>query len=117
MNPIIDWEDEDVWELIKKHNIPYCELYDQGMKRLGCIGCPMGGRKGMLQDFERYPKYKAEYLRCFDVMMQNRRERGLDSMKKWECGLDIFNWWIREADKTTDEITLFDESEEDNGAE
>lgn len=109
VNPIIDWEDEDVWEFIHKYNVPYCELYDQGMTRIGCIGCPMGGRKGMIRDFERYPKYKENYLRCFDRMMQNRKDRGLHSKMKWESGLDIFNWWIREADKPTNELTLFEE--------
>ena len=41
VNPIIDWEDEDVWEFIRSKHIPYCELYDEGFDRLGCIGCPM----------------------------------------------------------------------------
>lgn len=117
VNPIIDWEDEDVWEFINKYDVPYCELYDQGMKRLGCVGCPLSGRSVMLRDFERYPKYKAEYLRCFDKMIQTRKERAVKSDLKWESGQDIFNWWIREADKTTNEITLFDESEEDNGTD
>ena len=34
VNPIIDWPDEDVWEFIKRYNVPYCELYDFGFKRL-----------------------------------------------------------------------------------
>ena len=41
LNPIIDWDDSDVWEFIHEYKVPYCELYDQGYKRLGCIGCPM----------------------------------------------------------------------------
>lgn len=40
-NPIIDWYDSDVWDFIKENNMPYCELYDKGYKRIGCIGCPM----------------------------------------------------------------------------
>lgn len=43
-NPIIDWEDEDVWEFIKSNNFPYCKLYDMGYSRIGCIGCPMASR-------------------------------------------------------------------------
>lgn len=41
VNPIIEWEDHDIWDFIKANKIKYCELYDQGFKRLGCIGCPM----------------------------------------------------------------------------
>lgn len=43
INPIIDWTDDEVWEFIKEFNVPYCKLYDQGHKRLGCIACPMSG--------------------------------------------------------------------------
>lgn len=72
INPIVDWTEEDVWEFIKEvAKVPYCELYDQGYERLGCIGCPLQGRKGMLEDFERYPRYKALYIKAFDKMIAN----------------------------------------------
>jgi phosphoadenosine phosphosulfate reductase len=40
VNPIVDWMDEDVWEFIRTEKLPYCCLYDEGFKRLGCVGCP-----------------------------------------------------------------------------
>lgn len=92
VNPIIDWTDEDVWEFIRKHNVPYCELYDKGHKRLGCIGCPMSYNRK--EELERYPAYKAQYIRCFNKMYQNRVERGLTSMQSWTCGEDIYKWWV-----------------------
>ena len=51
LNPIIDWEDSDVWEFIREYNISYCKLYDEGYTRLGCIGCPMDTKQ--LEAFER----------------------------------------------------------------
>ena len=45
VNPIIDWEDADVWEYLNGRNIEHCILYDRGYTRIGCIGCPMAGRK------------------------------------------------------------------------
>ena len=66
LNPIVDWEDDDVWEFIKQRNLPYCELYDQGFKRLGCVGCPMGGKKNRTKGFERWPQYRKAYIRAFD---------------------------------------------------
>ena len=71
INPIIDWTDAEVWEFIKEYNIPYCELYDQGFKRLGCIGCPMGTVAQREYEFERYPKYKNLYLMAFQKMIDN----------------------------------------------
>lgn len=72
VNPIIDWTDEEVWEFIHEYKVPYCKLYDEGFKRLGCIGCPMGSVKQRLYEFERYPKYKNLYLLAFQKMIENR---------------------------------------------
>lgn len=80
INPIIDWDDSEVWEFIKEYNIPYCCLYDEGFKRLGCIGCPMGSVKQRQMEFERYPKYKNLYLLAFQKMID--RWGGATQMKK-----------------------------------
>lgn len=97
INPIIDWEDEDVWEFIHKHNIPYCELYDQGYKRLGCIGCPMGRSIRQLAEFEHYPKYKKIYLMAFEKMLKMRKSKGLPTFG-WESAEDVFEWWVDEKE-------------------
>lgn len=65
INPIIDWTNGEVWEFIREYNIPYCSLYDEGFDRLGCIGCPMSSRADREKEFERWPKYKAAYMRAF----------------------------------------------------
>lgn len=54
LHPIIDWSDADVWEYIRTYNVPYCKLYDEGKKRLGCIMCPYQGTAGMRRDAERW---------------------------------------------------------------
>ena len=72
INPIINWEDEDVWEFIHRENIQYCKLYDEGEKRLGCIGCPIAGSRTMERDFAKYPKYKELYLKAFGTMIAER---------------------------------------------
>lgn len=88
LNPIIDWEDEDVWEFIRKNNIPYCSLYDNGYKRLGCIGCPMSAKAA--EELEKYPKYKRAYLKAFERML---KESGKEY--KWKTGEDVMKWWLR----------------------
>ena len=75
LNPIVDWTDKDVWNFLNNVvKVPHCELYDQGYRRLGCIGCPMGGSEQMKRDFERYPKYKDAYIRAFDRMVANHKD-------------------------------------------
>ena len=76
LNPIIDWTTDEVWEFIHRYNIPYCKLYDQGFKRLGCIGCPMATPKEKQREFERYPKFKEAYIRAFDRMIKHQIEGG-----------------------------------------
>lgn len=88
LNPIIDWENDDVWEFIREYNVSYCELYDQGYKRLGCIGCPMAYNQA--EELEKYPKYKAAYLRTFQRMYESFDK----DMCKWKSGQDIYDWWI-----------------------
>lgn len=78
LNPIIDWSTEEVWEFIHRYNIPYCELYDQGFKRLGCIGCPMSTHR--VEELERYPKFKQAYIRAFDRMIEEQNRGGVQGI-------------------------------------
>ena len=96
LNPIVDWTTAEVWEFIKEYNIPYCCLYDEGFTRLGCIGCPMGGRKSQEREFKRWPKYKENYIRAFDKLLKYRHKHELDGdgRQSWETGEDVYNWWL-----------------------
>lgn len=90
LNPIIDWTTDEVWEFIHEYNVSYCELYDRGFTRLGCIGCPMATHQG--EELEEYQKYKRAYIRAFGRMLDNLNEiRDTD----WKSGEDVYNWWIR----------------------
>lgn len=91
INPIIDWENSDVWEFIEKFKIPYCELYDKGYTRLGCIGCPMNNKAE--RELNTYPKYKAAYLRAFKKMLENNKKRGLET--GWKTETEVMKWWLK----------------------
>lgn len=91
-NPIVDWSEETVWRFIKDQGLPYCSLYDEGFHRLGCIGCPMASKKEKLKSFERWPKYREQYIRTFDKMIAARKEAGLPT--EWKTGEQVMQWWI-----------------------
>jgi phosphoadenosine phosphosulfate reductase len=93
LNPIIDWQNDDVWEYLNGNNIPHCCLYDEGFHRIGCIGCPMSREKGMLREFARWPKYYNAYMRTFTRMLEVRRASGLDCAR-WPDAQAVMNWWI-----------------------
>ena len=92
VNPIVDWTDEEVWEFIREYKIPYCSLYDEGWKRLGCIGCPMSGGEKMIREFERWPAVRKMYLKAFEDMLESRKRDGLETMM-WETAEDVMTWW------------------------
>jgi len=102
VNPIIDWTEDDVWEFIKVYRkIPYCKLYDEGYKRIGCIGCPMATTKERLKQFARYPKFKQNYIMAFDKMLENYSDKG--KVSDWKTGEDVFNWWLYHKFQKSDE--------------
>ncbi|MFR5631432.1 MAG: phosphoadenosine phosphosulfate reductase family protein [Monoglobales bacterium] len=103
LNPIIDWTTEDVWNFIRRYSVPYCELYDQGFSRLGCIGCPLASIRNREKEFERYPQYKAAYIRAFDRMVRARSACG-KSTGNWIDGTSVFEWWMYRNKKADHQV-------------
>ena len=112
VNPIIDWEDSEIWDFIKAHSIPYCSLYDEGFQRIGCIGCPMARTRGREQEFIRWPKYKEAYLRAFKKMLEEREKKGIVWLQQDQKvnEIDVYNWWM-EYDVLPGQINLFEDYE------
>lgn len=94
-NPIIDWSDSDVWDYIDAEHININPLYQCGFSRVGCIGCPMAGKKGREFEFSRYNTYQRAYIRAFDRMIEERKRRGLPC--DWQTGIDVFHWWMEDG--------------------
>ena len=39
INPLADWSEQQVWDYIASHNVPYNPLHDQGYPSIGCASC------------------------------------------------------------------------------
>jgi phosphoadenosine phosphosulfate reductase len=39
INPLVDWSEDQVWEYIKVHKVPYNTLHDKGFPSIGCQPC------------------------------------------------------------------------------
>lgn len=107
INPIIDWTHSDIWQYIRANNIKYNPLYDMGYKRVGCVGCPMGGCKHMQKEFADFPVYKQNYIKAFDRMVKRRNEIGLKTI--WANGQEVFDWWINDKNLIKGQMSLFEE--------
>ncbi|QBQ54689.1 phosphoadenylyl-sulfate reductase [Nitrosococcus wardiae] len=38
-NPLIDWSEDDIWDYIRRFELPYNALHDQGYASIGCAPC------------------------------------------------------------------------------
>jgi len=45
-NPLVEWTNEQVWEYIKTHQVPYNPLHDQHYPSIGCSVCTKPVRPG-----------------------------------------------------------------------
>ncbi len=39
LNPLADWSEQQVWDYIRAHNVPYNVLHDRGFPSIGCAPC------------------------------------------------------------------------------
>lgn len=46
LNPLAEWSEEDVWEYIRRNNVPYNDLHDQGFPSIGCAPCTRAVKPG-----------------------------------------------------------------------
>lgn len=104
-NPILTFTEKDVWRYIKENDIEVNPLYEMGYRRVGCIGCPLGGRKNQVKEFKDFPKHKQAYIKAFGRMLDKRNEIGLKV--GWKTGEEVFDWWIgQDAKNVEGQITM-----------
>jgi len=46
INPIAFWSEEQVWEFIRRENVPYSNLYEKGFPSIGCEPCTRAVKPG-----------------------------------------------------------------------
>lgn len=101
VNPIIHWTDDEVWDYIRLRDINYCKLYDEGFKRLGCVGCPMASTKNRLIDFERWPHVERYFKKALVAFMEAKPEAC--ERCNWHTLDDLWNWWLEIKEETEEE--------------
>lgn len=106
INPILNWTESDVWEFLHHYGCYGNPLYQCGKSRIGCIGCPMQGKKGMRKEFRKYPKYYYNYIRAFDKMVKAINESGRKTTA-WKNGEEVMRWWVSDINEIQGQ-TLFE---------
>jgi phosphoadenosine phosphosulfate reductase len=55
INPLADWTDGEVWDYIRKRDVPYNELHDRGYPSIGCTHCTRAVLAGEQERAGRWP--------------------------------------------------------------
>lgn len=67
--PMAIWLESDVWDYIRKYNIPYSKIYDMGYTRTGCMFCMFGLHMDENNRFERMKiTHPQIYNYCMDKL-------------------------------------------------
>jgi 3'-phosphoadenosine 5'-phosphosulfate sulfotransferase (PAPS reductase)/FAD synthetase len=95
--PLSIWTEADVWDYIRRFNLPYCSIYDRGIRRTGCMVCGFGCH---LKDDRRFYFLKEHSPKIYEHFM-NMSNNGITYREALRyCGIDF-------PDKiTTTELTL-----------
>jgi phosphoadenosine phosphosulfate reductase len=90
LSPILDWTHDNIWTFIHENNIPYCELYDEGYTRIGCMFCPMASVKTKQLDRLRYPGVERAIKKSIQHLIDtNNYGNDYDATAD-----EIFDWWV-----------------------
>lgn len=61
--PILEWTELDIWTFHVKNSIPWCSLYNQGYRSLGCVPCTSSSGKGERSGRDSRKEAQMEQLR------------------------------------------------------
>ena len=84
--PLSIWTENDVWEYIRKFNLPYNPIYDMGVKRTGCVVCGFGCH---LKNDRRFYFLKENYPKFYGHFMQMTNSGITYKEALLYCGIDF----------------------------
>ena len=90
LKPIVDWNDDDVWNYIHKYNLPINPEYNK-FKRVGCIICPKANFNSNYKVLVNYPKL----IDCIIKVRDNRKYDWIIKSDKKDYGDDKFYYVCR----------------------
>lgn len=73
--PLSIWTEEDVWNYIKKYNLPYCKIYDLGYEGTGCIACMFGVH--MEKEPNKFQRLKTTHPKLWEYCMYKLGLKGV----------------------------------------
>ena len=94
INPILEWTERDVWHYLNNVlQVPHCEVYDKGDKRVGCLFCPMQTEKQLIRSSKEHPHL---FKRLMDTIAFLCSGKNVTAKEKYfpNDPVGYFLWWI-----------------------
>lgn len=93
--PMSIWTDDDVWEYIRRFNLPYCKIYDMGYDRTGCVFCMFGAH--LDKEPNRFQKLQRTHPDLWRYCMKPYDDGGLGLREVLEfMGIPYENYLLEE---------------------
>lgn len=92
--PILSWTEQEVWNYIRKRDLPYSKYYDSpyNLSRHGCVGCPLAGSNQMIKEFKMFPGYAKSTIRAIKKFMDNKPNSSLS--RRFSDEYEAFYFYI-----------------------
>ena len=88
ISPILEWSTPEVWNFVRNRIGYYCELYDMGFRRIGCVACPNAYYKTRQKELSFAPRFEYPYKKAIQKCMD------IGSYQDFDDADDVFKWWI-----------------------
>lgn len=98
--PIVWWSDAKLFEFISSYEVKICDLYKEGWRRLGCVGCFLNP-ESRSKEFNRWPKYAERWEWAVKENWRNhqgkmRRDGKPYMHARFNSAEDFWVWWLND---------------------
>lgn len=78
--PLMFWSEKDIWEYIKNYKINYCNIYDLGYERTGCVFCLFGHHMDIKRGKNRIELLKITHPKLYEYCIN---KLGMKEVLEW----------------------------------
>ena len=108
LKPIVDWTDKDVWDYIKENKLHYPQLYNEGVKRCGCMFCPLTNIEHNAYYIRKYPKQFLQFVKIAKDVYTPKKEYILPYTTDYNIIVYCLHWlnysWKAKTTKKEEQI-------------
>lgn len=90
VRPILHFDNNDKFDYLKSRGIKWCELYDMGLTRIGCVLCPF--TRNTQQQIEMFPKIANNWLSACGRILEKWDAKGKEH--DFKDKQELFDWWV-----------------------